>query len=280
MRLRYFAALILTCGFCTLLRAQRPDPSPNLEIHFIDVGQGDAVLLKLGRQAILVDAGRGDDIILVLAEQGVDSLVAAIASHNHQDHIGGMDAVLADIPTRQYLYNGRQPESDNAASVMDWLAEREIPTPAAPWPPIELGDVRVSVFPSPLDPDRVGENNSSLGVLVERGTFKALLTGDSEVEELNAWMKAGVIPRVDLLKAAHHGARNGVTPGWLLATRPDVVVISVGANNSYGHPDPWAMRYYQAGHRKVYRTDLDGSVIVLVDKPGGYRIVTTGPTSR
>ena len=133
------------------------------------------------------------------------------------------------------------------------------------------------MIPSPLHGREVSENNSSLGVLVERGAFKALLTGDSEVDELNGWIEAGVIPDVDLLKAAHHGARDGVTPGWLQATRPEVVVISVGRDNGYGHPHPWAMRYYQAGGRKVYRTDMDGGVVVTVDRRGRYAIATTGP---
>ena len=117
-------------------------------------------------------------------------------------------------------------------------------------------------------------------MLVERGGFRALLTGDSEVEELDAWLESGVIPRVNVLKAAHHGARNGVTPGWIARTNPEVVVISVGASNSYGHPDPWAMRYYRSHQRTVMRTDEDGTVIVTVDRDGHYTLVTTGPVDR
>ena len=121
----------------------------------------------------------------------------------------------------------------------------------------------------------------SVSVGLDRGgAFSALLTGDSEVEELNGWMAAGLIPDVDVLKAAHHGARNGVTPGWLDRTKPEVVVISVGATNSYGHPNLWAMRYYQSHDRKVYRTDQDGTVIVTVDPAGRYQVETTGPVPR
>ena len=145
---------------------------------------------------------------------------------------------------------------------------------------ILLGDVRITVFPSLLDPAAASENNSSLGVLVERGTFQALLTGDSEADELNGWLKAGRVPDVDVLKAAHHGSRNGVTPGWLDRTKPEVVVISVGATNGYGHPAPWAMRYYQLHHRRIYRTDEDGTVVVTVDGDGRYQLSTTGPVAR
>jgi beta-lactamase superfamily II metal-dependent hydrolase len=251
-----------------------------LRIRFLDVGQADAALITMGRRAVLVDAGRGDDIVLVLAEYGVDSLIAAIASHNHDDHIGGMDAVIADYPIGVYLANGRPPANRNARSVEQWLFDKRVARPSAPWKPLVLGDAKITVFASTLDPARASENNSSLGVLVERGSFRALLTGDSEAEELAGWLEAGLVPDVDVLKAAHHGARNGVTPGWLDRTRPEVVVISVGARNAYGHPDPWAMRYYQLHGRAVYRTDLDGTVEVKVDREGRYRITTAGPIAR
>jgi beta-lactamase superfamily II metal-dependent hydrolase len=251
-----------------------------LELRFIDVDQADAVLITLGRQAVLVDAGRADNIILDLADYGVASLVAAIASHNHDDHIGGMDAVVADIPIGRYFDNGRPPTNGNARSVQTWLARKQVARGPPPWDPIRLGDASITVFPSSVDPAKATENNASLGVLVERGSFRALLTGDSETEALNAWLKAGVIPKVTVLKAAHHGARNGMTPGWLLRTSPEVVVISVGAKNAHNHPDTTTLRYYQAGNRRIYRTDLDGTVTITVDRDGRYRVTTSGPTER
>ena len=93
-------------------------------------------------------------------------------------------------------------------------------------------------------------------------------------------MKTRRFPHVDVLKAAHHGARDGLTPGWLQVTSPEVVVISVGARNAYGHPDPWALRYYATRNRSVYRTDQDGTVIVSVDSAGLYAVETLGAISR
>ena len=278
----FWACLIaLGLGLAHAAQAQdRTPPGETLELRFLDVGQADAALIRLGRRAVLVDAGRGDDIVQVLEELGIDSLVAAITSHNHDDHLGGMDAVLADYPVGQYFDNGRTPTNANARSVQDVLARRQVPRPPPPWPPFQLGDARVTVFPTSLGADSASENNSSLGVLVERGGFKALFTGDSEVEELNAWMGEGLIPDVDVLKAAHHGARNGVTPGWVNVTRPEVVVISVGAGNSYGHPDPWALRYYAVHQARVFRTDLDGTVVVTVDGVGNYEVRTLGARVR
>ena len=244
-----------------------------LQIHFLNVAQGDATLIQLGNRGVLVDAGRGDDIVLVLQDLGVDTLVAAIASHNHDDHIGGMDAVLADWPVGRYLYNGLDAPNRNAEAVLDQLDARGIDAPEPPWEPIVLGDAVIRVWPSPLA-DQGVENNASLVVSVERGRFRALLTGDSEFEELQALLRTRLIGDVDVLKAAHHGARNGVTPGWLMRTRPEVVVISVGAGNTYGHPAMEALRLYRAGGRRVLRTDEVGTVTVSVDREGKYEVST------
>lgn len=278
MRRLLWALLALLLG-APLAAQDGPGAGP-LEIHFLDVGQGDAILIRQGGVGVLVDAGRGDDIVLWLEELGIDSLAAAIGSHNHDDHVGGMDAVLADVPVGAYYYNGRPPGNRNAEAVEDLIREEGIPAPPPPWAPIRLGDARITVFPSRLRGAEVSENNSSLGVLVERGRFRALLTGDSEIDELNAWMDAGDIPEVDVLKAAHHGSRDAVTPGWIQRTRAEVVVISVGAGNSYGHPHEAALRYYRTGRRQVLRTDLDGTVVVSVDLAGGYEITSSGPTPR
>ena len=135
-----------------------------------------------------------------------------------------------------------------------------------------LGDTRLRFL---MPEEFVGgdpQNNRSVVVLVEHGTFRALLSGDAEVGELKALLSAGVVPHVDVLKAAHHGSRNGLTPLWLQQTHPSVVVISVGADNLYGHPNPMALKYYRAGGRTVLRTDEDGEVTVQVDDGGTFEV--------
>lgn len=281
MRCRWLACLLLITGLGGGFSGAAAQASVDtLQIEFLDVGQADAILIKLGHRAVLVDASRGDDIVQYLEEEGIDSLVAAIVSHNHDDHIGGMDAVLYSYPVRLYLANGRAAENQNSVNVAQLIGEKQIPHPAPPWAPIIMGDVRITVFASSLGADELDENNHSLGVLVERGRFKALMTGDSQEEELSGWLKTRKIPAVNVLKAAHHGSRNGMIPGWLDATRPEVVVISVGANNGYGHPDSRALRYYALHHRPVWRTDRDGTVVVSVDGEGKYTVTARGPVPR
>ena len=112
-------------------------------------------------------------------------------------------------------------------------------------------------------------------IVVEHAKFRALLMGDAELAEISALLAAEVISDVDLLKAGHHGSRNGVTPLLLQRAKPEVVVISVGRTNDYGHPSPMALRYYSTSGRRVLRTDLNGDVSICVDAIGDYRVDAT-----
>ena len=108
---------------------------------------------------------------------------------------------------------------------------------------------------------------------MEYGAFRVLLTGDAERGALGHFVALGV-PTVSVLKAFHHGALNGVSPGWVQATKPRVVVVSVGADNSYGHPDPMALRYYGLYAEATYRTDRDGGILVSGRRDGSFDVTT------
>lgn len=261
--------------FSSPLNAQS-SPLPGAEITFLDVGQGDAILIRSDTFVVLIDAGRSQQTIEDLGQLGVHHINLLIASHNHQDHIGGMDYVINKLPVALFLDNGCQEDTEVEAYVLRSLHDRHVPGRAAWDTTFQLGGASISILPSPFYTQVCdsSQNNMSVAVLLQVGKFRALLTGDSESDELNAWLKAGVIPDVDVLKAAHHGARNGVTPGWIQASNPEVVVISVGAGNSYGHPEEAALRYYRSGGRRVLRTDEDGSIRVCVEPSGNYEVQT------
>lgn len=240
---------------------------------FLDVGQGDAiVVISPEHRVALIDAGpRGQDIAGHLRRHGVDTVDVAIATHPHADHIGGFAAVFAALPVRYFMDNGVPHTTATYRELLEVVRASGVTYLEATDRRLSLGSVTLSVLP-PLA-DATSLNSASIGVIVEYGGFRALLPGDAEVEELNHFMHLGV-PDVDVLKAAHHGARNAVTPAWLSATRPEVVVISCGRGNPYGHPDPWALRYYETAAARVYRTDHDGEVIVVVGEEGGYSVMT------
>ena len=250
-------------------------PSPAVEVTFLDVGQGDAILVRSpeGKTA-LVDAGPDPGIVAQLRAHGVDTLDLVVATHPHADHIGGMAAVLRAIPVRYYMDDGIPHTTATYLELMRTVRASDItylrPTARA----IRLGSVALEVLPPAAGVAADDLNDASVGLVVRLGSFRALLPGDAQVEELNHFLKLGV-PRVAVLKAAHHGGRNGVTPAWLAATKPEVVVISCGRDNPYGHPHPRALRYYESAARSVYRTDRDGDVRVVGLSDGTYTVTTT-----
>ena len=259
---------LLTAG--TLAISSAPADPPSVEMVFLDVGQGDAIVVRSPEGKVaLIDAGRAW-ILGQLRVHGIDSIDLAIATHPHADHIGGMAEVLRELPVRYYMDNGTPHSTATYSNLMQVVEQSGVTYLQATARTITLGSVSLRILPPA--PDAEGHNRS-IGVLIEYGEFSAILTGDSEIEELNHFLDSG-IDEVTVLKAAHHGARNGVSPAWLAATRPRVVVISVGMGNGYGHPDPMAIRYYKAVSREIYRTDLHGEVTIHGRRDGTYQVRT------
>jgi competence protein ComEC len=267
--------------------AARPAPATAqqhgvLELRFLDVGQGDAILIRNGGKTVLVDAGETDGIAARLHELGVDSIGLAVASHNDNDHIGGMDAVLRALPVRFFMDNGFPKTTRIQRTVLELVRDRGVTYLQAGPRTVEVGDARIRVLPSPVAGRSVAQNDRSVVLTVERGAFRALLTGDSEKRELAALLRGDAVPDVDVFKAPHHGSRTGVLAAFLLRVHPEVVVISVGTGNKFGHPHPEALAAYQTPGRTVLRTDRDGDVVVSVDAVGCYEVRTahSGATVR
>jgi len=273
--------LLLAAAACAPRRSPAPSASGTLELRFLDVGQGDAALIRNGGKAVLVDAGPTDAIAGKLRALGVDSLGVAVATHNHSDHIGGMDAVLASFPVRFYLDNGDPANTRIQRTVLQLVRDRGVTYLQATDRTIEVGDARIRVVPSPVRDRPADQNDHSVALLLERGAFKALLTGDSERREMEGLLHKALATDVDVFKAPHHGSRTGILEGWLERIRPEVVVISVAAHNDYGHPHAEALAAYQTAGAHVFRTDRDGDVIVTVDAAGCYEVRTAhgGPAS-
>ncbi len=268
MRRPFLSAFVLIA----VLHASVNAYGAELEIIFLDVGQGDAVLLREGEHVALVDAGPTDNIVKKLKHLGVKKLDLFVASHNHDDHIGGADAVLEHFDVGTYLDNGFPAATFIQNRVLELMRKKHVRLATPTIATFAFGDAILRFLPLPRFPGGDEQNNRSIGLLVEHGHFKALFTGDSEVEEIAAWLTLGLIPDVDVLKAAHHGSRNGVSPLLLHQSKPEVVVISVGKENVYGHPHSMALRYYETDGRRVFRTDRDGDVVVRVDEGGAYDV--------
>ena len=240
--------------------------APGLRVTFLDVGQGDAILLEPGgRPPTLVDAGPpGSAVAERLGELGVGRLGALVATHPEADHVGGAADVVAEHPAARLLF-----ARIDAATLA--AARRSGARPArlaagdrwrdgrmrvdVLWPPAErLAAARVEGGPLSGDP-----NALALVLLVRWGRFDLLLAADAESEL--APVDAG---RVDVLKVAHHGSADAGLGGLLAEADPGLAVISVGAGNPYGHPDEDTLDALFAAGVAVRRTDLDGEVAIDV----------------
>ena len=247
---------------------------PPLRIAFLDVGQGDAVLIESpSGQAVLYDGGPASEAaVRYLEQRGVDTLDLVVASHNHADHIGGLAAVVRRYRPRFYLDNGIAATTLTYRRVLEAVdaAGSQLLEPTSRR--ISLGEAVLHVLPPPGQPGW-DQNDNSVGLLVEYGTFRLLLAGDAEGRQWEWWLRqpAALLQPVHVHKASHHGSRNGDTARALSRLRPEVVVIGVGGN-SYGHPHAEALALYQSQGATVYRTDQHGTVVVEAQRSGQYRI--------
>lgn len=259
----------------SLALSLQAQPAAVLRIVQLDVGQGDAALIVTPeRRSILIDAGPSAQAIArALARERIDTLDLVIATHNHADHIGGMPEVLARTAVRFYL-DGGVPHTTQIYRDVLAAVEREPGLQYLQATPrrISIGSVHVHIIPPPQPGSSL--NNNSVGVMVELGEFKALLTGDSEEELLAAWLKSDIVRPVQVLKVAHHGSENGTTREWALAMRPKAALISVGARNSFGHPSPRAEAIWSAVGARVYRTDLHGDIEIRARADGTFEAWT------
>jgi len=251
-----------------------PVQAQTLELRFFDVGQGDAALIVTPEgKRVLVDAGPGAwPVVPYLRSHHYDTLDLIVASHNHTDHIGGMADVIASRVVRAYLDNGIPHTTATYQRTLRAVEASGAQYFRATARTITVGSARLRVLVPPSRP--VDQNNGSVGILLEYGAFRALLTGDSEQYELGHWLQHDSVPRVTVVKVPHHGSWNGTTVAWVQATHPQVAVISVGAGNSYGLPSPQVIEQWRSAGARVYRTDRDGAVIIEAKRDGSYIVLS------
>ena len=244
-----------------------------VEMHMIDVGQGDALALRTPRgRWILFDAGRswtGGDagrttVIPYLRRYG-GPVHAVVLSHPHSDHVGGVASVLSALGPAEYWDPAYVAGSSIYRTSLQQAAQHDVAWRRVhPGDSIVIDDVRVrflapdSAWARSLD----DANDASAVALVQYGRIRFLMTGDAEVGE-EAWMlENGADLRADVLKVGHHGSSTSSSRPFLDAVRPRVALISVGTDNSYGHPSGDVVRSLAATGAQVLRTDLLGTVIV------------------
>lgn len=250
-------------------RADRPAPGGALTLEFLDVGQGDAILIRSpeGKTA-LIDAGPSRHVADLLHDRGIRGLDLAVVSHHHADHYGGMAEVVRQFRPRAFLDADSSHASGQYLALLEAVEKAGCASirPTSAPRNVDLGSVRLTILPQPPD-DREEENNNSVGIRLQFGDFSALLTGDSETRERKWWMKHApdLCAEVNILKLAHHGSRNGVDVAWLNLTHPQLAVASLAAGNDFGHPHPETLTLLAGLGIPLRRTDLDGTITIRSD---------------
>ena len=254
-----------------------------LEMSAIDVGQGDSILLVFpDGKRLLMDGGGipafghqtrsqldiGEDVVApYLWDRGMRTVDAVALSHAHEDHIGGLPALVADFRPKE-LWTGATPDSPTWRTLRGEAARdgvRIVPMHAPAC--FQFGGAQIEVlapFPDYI-PGDTPKNNDSLVLRVTYGSRSFLLTGDVERPIEREMLTANEIQHADVLKVAHHGSRTSSTEDFLSAVHPMFAIISVGLDNSYGHPNREVLDRLKQHHAAIWRTDQNGIISVLTD---------------
>jgi competence protein ComEC len=240
-----------------------PPVRGELVVSFLNVGQGDATLLRRDGVSVLVDTGPADGPILQrLAEAGVRRLDALVITHAQADHEGAALSILRHVPTRLVVNGGAGwPTAVQRGFRIAELRARTLAAHAGQ--ELTLGGITMRLL-WPPPPSRTfrpegDPNNRAIVALAESGDFDLLLPADAESDVTAALP----LPDVDALKVAHHGSEDPGLPALLERTRPEFAAIEVGAGNTYGHPTPSTLEALKAVDH-VYRTDRDGTIHLRV----------------
>ncbi len=246
-----------------------------LIITFLSVGQGDATFIQTPEDYnILIDAGPssweykdiGKEVLVpFLLQKEIDTLDLLILTHPHDDHIGGMLAVLEAIPVKLVLDSGFPYPSLLYEDFLSIIEQKEIeirkPNIAEQ---IDLDEkIRIII----ISPAKKYENcnDNSISLWLEYNQISFLFTGDAELTAEKDMLNNGLLVPTSILQAPHHGSITSSFLPFLKAVQPEVAIISCGKNNAFGHPSEEIIKRYEELGINIYRTDLDGTIIVISD---------------
>lgn len=241
----------------------------NLLVHFIDVGQADAILITKGSEAMLIDGGNRDDAELViqyLIEQDVKKLKYVIATHPHEDHIGGLSQVLTTFEVEKVILSNGEANTETFGNLIDSIENNKVPSVYANVGDIyTLGDASFKIL-APNSEYYEELNNYSVVVKLVNGNNSFMFMGDAEqLSESEILERNATNLTADVLKVGHHGSKSSTSQKFLDAVHPQYAVISVGKDNDYGLPKQQTINRLNKIGVTTYRTDEHGTIIMKSD---------------
>ena len=264
------ALLLSGCVEVQIVPAETGVSGDGLTVQYIDVGQADCALIECGGEYLLIDGGNRDDSQLVvsyLEQQGVKELSAVVCTHAHEDHVGGLPAVLAVYPTKA-VYAPTRTYSSNIFDKFVYYTDQqglEITIPA-PGDQFSLGEAAVTVL-GPVK-SYAETNDTSIVLRIDYGETSFLFTGDMETEAENDMLdywEGKMDWKTDVLKVGHHCSNTSTGYRFLNEVSPEYGVISLGKDNSYGHPHKEPMSRLKQAGVVILRTDELGTIQAVSD---------------
>jgi len=268
--------LVLLVPACSLVGEDArggpaPPPSGSLSISFIDVGQGDSILVQAGDENYLIDAGRpeeGPNVVDFLRSRGVRELDGMVNTSGDADHVGGLSDVLDAFPVEAVYLSGYPKGTLTYNTFLRGVRDEGVtPETVRAGYRTDWGGVRMDVISPPSEAEGglfSESNDNSVAVLLTYGTARLLFAGDAE-EKAEEYMANGPYTGpLTVLKVNHHGSNTSSTPLFLSRFPPKIAVIQCGADNPYGHPTPETLDRLQRTGAKIFRNDEDGDVIVTI----------------
>lgn len=242
-------------------------PSTSLQVHYIDVGQGDATLITCDGSSMLIDAGdndKGTAVQLYLEKQNISSLDYVIGTHPDSDHIGGLDVIITKFNCGTILLTDEEKDTAtfrDVKSAIDYRGYKK--TSPAVGTEYALGSAKFTILaPQSLEKD---SNENSIAVLLQHGSNRFYFEGDAGEKEEASILSAGIDISANVYKAGHHGSKTSTSDSLLNTVDPAYAVISAGEGNSYGHPNAETLNKFRDKGIQVFRTDEQGSIIAASD---------------
>lgn len=270
----------LTLSSCDTLQGSVKNnlsSTSSLRIHYIDVGQGDSILIQVNNKNMLIDSGPAvseDKILSYLKNLNIRKFDYVITTHPHEDHIGNMTAIINKYSIDKFLAPKVTTNTATFKKMMLALKNKnmKIQTIKSGIGSIDLGEnINVDVF-SPNKDIYEELNNYSPMIKITYGTRSFLFVGDAEKEVEQEVLNKNYDIKSDVLKVGHHGSSSSTSKEFLKKVNPSIAVISVGVNNSYNHPNKNVVKLLKDSDITVYRTDTDGTVVLDCDGKNIQRV--------